>query len=133
SIQALDVLRDNPGIMHRVPVGGMPPLEGEIAQSLQMMVDEGHEVGVVEANDYLVDLDKPWHILEANTHLIHAMQIHAMQQGLDEPVIPAGSKIHDSAEIDGRVVLGENCTIGNRVVVRGDLWMGDGAQLLNGA
>jgi NDP-sugar pyrophosphorylase family protein len=126
--QALGYLRDNPGVMDRVPVGGMPPLEADIAQSLQMMIDEGKEVGVVEASDYLIELDKPWHILEANAHLITAMT-----QAIGDRAIPAGSKIHEGAEIDGRVVLGENCTIGNRVVVRGDLWLGDGAQVLNGA
>ncbi len=128
SVNAMGYLRDNPGIMHQVPVGGMPPLEAEIAQSLQMMIDEGNEVPVVEAHDYLIDLDKPWHILEANTLLINAMR-----QELVESVIPASSKIHEGAEINGHVILGENCTIGNRVVVGGDLWLGDGAQLLNGA
>jgi bifunctional UDP-N-acetylglucosamine pyrophosphorylase/glucosamine-1-phosphate N-acetyltransferase len=128
SAVCVEYLRDNPGIMHQVQVGAMPPLEAEIAQSLQMMVDEGREVAAVEASDYFVDLDKPWHILEAN-HLL----ISAMRQSLAESVIPASSKIHDGAEIEGHVVLGENCTIGNRVVVRGDLWLGNGAQILNGA
>ena len=128
SMGMLGYLQDNPGIMHQVPVGGMPPLEAELAQSVQMMVDEGVEVPVVEANEYLVDLDKPWHILEANTLLINAMR-----EALTESVIPASSKIHDGAEIEGRLVLGENCTIGNRVVLRGDLWLGDGAQVTNGA
>lgn len=128
STNAVDCLRDNPGIMHQVPVGGMPALESEIAQSLQMMVDEGQEVGVVETVAYLVDLDKPWHILEANWQLFESMT-----QASFESVIPASSRIHEGAEIEGRVALGENCTIGNRVVVRGDVWLGDGAQLLNGA
>ncbi len=46
--EALAYLRDNPGIVHRVPVGGMPPVESEIAQSLQMMIDEGADVLAVE-------------------------------------------------------------------------------------
>lgn len=121
-------LRDNPGVMRQVQVGGMPPLESEIAQSLQMMVDEGVEVATVEAQGYLIDLDKPWHILEANTRLITAMR-----EQLTESIIPASAKIHDGADIEGKIILGENCTIGNRVAVRGDLWMADGAQLLNGA
>lgn len=121
-------LRDNPGIMHQVQVGAMPALEAEIAQSLQMMVDEGLEVAVVETSAYLIDLDKPWHILEANTQLIESLR-----HGSAESVIPASAKIHDGAEIEGHVFLGENCTIGNRVVVRGDVWMDDGAQLQNGA
>jgi bifunctional UDP-N-acetylglucosamine pyrophosphorylase/glucosamine-1-phosphate N-acetyltransferase len=126
--EALPYLRDNPGIMTQVPVGGMPPVEGEIAQSVQMMIDEGHSVLAVKATGYHVDLDKPWHILEANSAVIDGMCAT-----LEGNVIPASSDIHDGAEIYGRVVLGENCLIGNRVVVRGDLWLADGASVTNGA
>ena len=44
----------------------MPPPESEIAQSLQLMVDDGRTVLAVEPTDFLVDVDKPWHVLEAN-------------------------------------------------------------------
>ncbi len=124
----LAYLRDNPGVMGRVPVGGMPPLEAEIAQSLQMMMDEGVPVRAVTTSGYHVDLDKPWHILEANTRVIEAMR-----QEVGTSIIPAGSVIHDGAEIEGKVMMGQGCTIGNRVVMRGDVWLGDGAQVLNGA
>jgi NDP-sugar pyrophosphorylase family protein len=130
--QALEYLRDNPGLMARVPVGGMPPLEAELAQSLQDMIDESSggdsPVLAVEAPGYHVDLDKPWHILEANHRVIDAMAA-----GVEGNVIPASARVHDGAEIGGRLVLGENASIGNRVVAQGDLWLGDGARLENGA
>ncbi len=125
---ALGYLRDNPGLVTQVPVGGMPPLEAEIAQSLQMMCDEGETVLVVPTVGYLIDLDKPWHILEAN----HAV-LQAMSAGLTQNIIAPGAHIHDSAEIQGQVVLGERAVIGRRVVVRGNLWLGDGASVTNGA
>ncbi len=125
---ALDYLRDNPGIMTQVPVGGMPPLEAEIAQSLQMMIDENQAVLAIETVGYHIDLDKPWHIDQANETMINAM--HA---SLTANVIPASSRIHAGAEIEGHVVLGENCEIGNRVVIKGDLWLGDNSRVLNGA
>lgn len=124
----VDFLHDNPGLMQHVPVGGMPPLEAELAESIQMMVDEGLTVGAVETVGYHVDLDKPWHILEANTQVIQAMTAAAF-----ESVIPAGSTVHDGADMGGRVVLGKGCTIGNRVTLRGDVWLGDGAEIANGA
>lgn len=124
----LPYLRDNPGLMTHVPVGGMPPLEAEIGESLQMMLDARLPVGSVETAGYHVDLDKPWHILEANFSVIDAMS-----GALEASFISEESHVHDGAEIDGRVVMGENCTIGNRVVLRGDVWLGDGAQILNGA
>jgi bifunctional UDP-N-acetylglucosamine pyrophosphorylase/glucosamine-1-phosphate N-acetyltransferase len=117
--EALGYLRDNPGVMAHVPVGGMPPMEAEIAESVQMMIDAGETVAAIETMGYHIDLDKPWHILEANRRVIDAM---CMQGG--ENVIPASCCIHDGAEIEGRIVLGENCVIGSRVVVKGDLWLG---------
>ncbi|RME62678.1 MAG: nucleotidyl transferase, partial [Caldilineae bacterium] len=76
---ALDYLRDNPGFMAQVPVGGMPPAEADAAQSLQMMLDEGQPVAAVTAFSYHVDVDKPWHILQAN-HLV----IEEMRERLEE-------------------------------------------------
>lgn len=125
---ALDYLRDNPGMMSQVPVGGMPPLEAEIAQSIQQMIDEGQPVLAVETSGYFFDLDKPWHIDQANEAVIEAMRAT-----LTDNIIPASSRIHDGAEIHGRVVLGENCEIGNRVVLKGDLWLADNSRILNGA
>ncbi|MCL4862191.1 MAG: NTP transferase domain-containing protein [Caldilineaceae bacterium] len=125
---ALPFLRDNPGVMRAVPVGGMPPAESEIAQSLQIMIDEGETVTAVTAPGYHVDVDKPWQILQAN-----AAVIDAMRGMVDGNVIPASCRIHDGAEIHGRLVLGEDCVIGNRVVVKGDLWLSAGASVTNGA
>jgi NDP-sugar pyrophosphorylase family protein len=125
---ALAYLRDNPGVMSRVPVGGMPPLEREIAQSLQQMIDEGQLVLAVETTAYHIDVDKPWHIDQANEAVITALSA-----SLTENVIPASARIHDGAEIQGRLVLGEHTTIGNRVVVGGDLWLGAGSSITNGA
>lgn len=126
--QALGYLIDNPGLVVQVPVGGMPPIEAEVAQSLQMMIDEGETIATVETQGYCVDLDKPWHILEANHHVVEALSIELMQD-----VVHASACIHDGAEIHGRVVLGENAKIGSRVVVKGNLWLGKAASITNGA
>ncbi|MEZ4734966.1 MAG: NTP transferase domain-containing protein [Caldilineaceae bacterium] len=126
--EGLAYLRDNPGVMSQVPVGGMPPVEAEIAQSLQMMIDEGQPVTAVETVGYHIDLDKPWHIDQANETIIDAMR-----RRLEGNLIPATARIHDGADISGRVVLGEHCEIGNRVVLKGDLWLGDNSRVINGA
>lgn len=125
---ALGYLRDNPGLMGSVPVGGMPPVEAEIAQSLQVMIDEGQPVAAVETVGYFVDVDKPWHILQANRQVINRLSLE-----LEGNRIHPTARVHDGAEISGRLVLGENAVIGNRVVVEGDLWLGAGAGVTNGA
>ncbi|RME53592.1 MAG: nucleotidyl transferase, partial [Caldilineae bacterium] len=80
------------------------------------------------AFSYHVDVDKPWHILQAN-HLV----IEEMRERLEEDHIHPSAKVHDGAEIQGRLVLGADAVIGNRVMVEGDLWLGPGASVTNGA
>jgi bifunctional UDP-N-acetylglucosamine pyrophosphorylase/glucosamine-1-phosphate N-acetyltransferase len=106
----------------------MPPLEAEIAQSLQLMIDEGEKPMAVTAPQYYVDLDKPWHILEANHRIIRDLSA-----SLSESLVAGSARIHDGAEIQGRIVAGENAVIGNRVLAKGDVWLGEGARLENGA
>lgn len=118
----------NPGIVTQVPVGGMPPPESEIAQSIQLMINDGIDVLAVEATDFFVDVDKPWHVLEANRRLVD----HLSKQ-IDENKIAEGASISDAADINGKVVLGKNTVIGPRVVVNGTLIAGSNNNITNGA
>jgi len=121
-------LERNPGIMRSVEVGDMPAPEAELEQSLQLLMEDGRAVEAVETVGFLVDVDKPWHLLEAN----HAV-IEDLAKRVDKDVIPASAKISDKAEIGGRVILGEHCVIGARVVTSGVLWAGAGTEITNGA
>lgn len=125
---ALPFIERNPGIMRSVPVGGMPPMEAELSQSLQMMVEAGKEIAAVETKGFVVDVDKPWHILEANL-----LAANELRQKFAEDQIAPTAKIDESAEINGCVVLGENCFIGKRVVINGFLLADAGTQIVNGA
>ena len=125
---ATTYLLGNPGIVTRVPVGGMPPPESEIAQSLQLMVDDGRTVLAVQTQDFFVDVDKPWHVLEANRRFVDYLATQ-----VTEDHIAAGAKISDAAEINGHVVLGKNSVIGPRVVVKGTLIAGANNNITNGA
>ena len=125
---ATPYLLRNPGIVTRVPVGGMPPPESEIAQSLQLMVEDGRTVLAVETEDFFVDVDKPWHVLEANKRCVDSLA-----KQVTEDNIAAGAKISDAAEINGHVVLGKNSVIGPRVVVNGTLIAGANNNITNGA
>lgn len=125
---ATPYLLRNPGIVTRVPVGGMPPPESEIAQSLQLMVDDGRTVLAVQTSDFLVDVDKPWHVLEANRRFVDDLT-----KRITEDRVADGAKISDAAEINGHVVLGKNTVIGPRVVVNGTLIAGANNNITNGA
>ena len=69
---AVGLLRDNPGVMHSVPWAGCrhPRLAGPVAAG---GAGRGAAVLAIEAAA-LRDLDKPWHILEANYQVIEAMR-----------------------------------------------------------
>lgn len=125
---ALPYLRANPGVMTHVPVGGMPAPEAEIAESLARMADDGLPVALLEPDGFLVDVDKPWHVLEASHRLLADLA-----QRTPETRVAEGARIADSAEIHGKVVLEPGAVIGERVVVRGDAWIGKGASVTNGS
>lgn len=128
SPKAIPAIQNNPGLMTHVPVGGMPPAEAELAQSLQTLRDDGEEVLAVQVEGYLVDMDKPWHILEANRRVLDEMS-----RSLSESCIHPTARIHDGAEIKGFVVLGEGSEIGNRVVIEGNVFIGKHTRVVNGA
>lgn len=123
-----DALNAHPGLMLSVPVGGMPPLEAELAQTLQTLLEQGHDIPVVEPIGFLVDMDKPWHLWEAN-----ARWLDYEASRLEADRIGKGVHIDDSAEIHGKLVLEEGATIGKRVVIHGNCFIGREARIINGA
>jgi bifunctional UDP-N-acetylglucosamine pyrophosphorylase/glucosamine-1-phosphate N-acetyltransferase len=121
-------LRRNPGIMTHVPVGGMPPPEAELAETVAGLLDEGRAVLPVETVGIFVDLDKPWHILEATQRLLTDAAAR-----LEGNQIAEGCQVADDLEITGRLVMEPGARIGRRVVVNGNLWLGRDASVTNGA
>jgi NDP-sugar pyrophosphorylase family protein len=124
---AIPYLETNAGLMTHVPVGGMPPIEAELAESVAAMVDSGLELPAVAARGIFVDLDKPWHILEANEAAIRAAAAE-----LEGVQVAPGGAISDGADIRGPVVLEEGARIGARTLVQGPLWVGRDTVIENG-
>lgn len=118
-------LRANPGRMLRVPVGGMPPLEPDLAQSLN---DWDAEVSAVRAAGFVVDMDKPWHILEANLRM--AEYLTGRLQG---SVVAEDASVDDGADIEGFVIVGRGSRIGRRVSIQGNVIIGENTNVTNGA
>jgi bifunctional UDP-N-acetylglucosamine pyrophosphorylase/glucosamine-1-phosphate N-acetyltransferase len=125
---AVPRLKRNPGIFRHVNVGGMPPVESELAASLQQMIEDGREVLAVQTADFHVDIDKPWHILEANHALLDYMSRH-----IERSEIHPTAKISDNAEIGGKIVVGGNSVIGDGVHIEGNLWLGADSTITRGA
>ena len=120
-----EVLEANPGRMLSVPVGGMPPLEPDLAESIN---DLGAEIIAVPAQGFVVDMDKPWHILEANTRMAGHLC-----SSITADVIDATATVDDSAEVAGRLVIGPRSRIGKRVQIEGNVIVGPDTVITNGA
>jgi bifunctional UDP-N-acetylglucosamine pyrophosphorylase/glucosamine-1-phosphate N-acetyltransferase len=75
-----------------------------------------------------VDLDKPWHILEANEKWLRYLSDKTTKDQIGK-----GSKISNSATINGHVALGDNSIIGDKVIIEGNVWIGDNTRVTQGA
>ncbi len=118
----------HPGLLKSVPVGGMPPMEANLDEPLVELLEEGHTIAIIEPTDFAIDLDKPWHIVQAN----RAVQ-WSLTSSLSENRLAKDARISPSAEIEGYVELGEGSEIGSRVVVRGNAIVGAHTRIINGA
>lgn len=109
-------------------VGVGSPQELYLENALNDMLDDGVELTYSISKDQIINLDKPWHILEANR--LHNQKVC---QQLTETTIGNQSKISDKATINGNIILGENSYIGDNVVIHGNIIIGDNTIIDNGA
>lgn len=118
----------NPGLLENVPVGGMPAPEADLSSSVALALEKGVPVRALRSQRGFVDLDKPWHILEANR--LYAGECF---EGVEGVSVAGGATVSDAAEVEGRLIVAEGATVGPRVRIRGDVYVGPGAVVDNGA
>jgi bifunctional UDP-N-acetylglucosamine pyrophosphorylase/glucosamine-1-phosphate N-acetyltransferase len=120
----------NPGIVDKVRIGAMPAVEGDIAHSFALMREDGMAVRAVRAEGFLIDVDRPWHLLEANRL---AGQHHFAE--LEGRRIAGGADVSDAAHIaeGAKLDLAPGARIGAGCHIRGALRLGPGSVVENGA
>ena len=123
----LPYLERNPGLMTSVEVGNMPPLEAECAESISRYLREGHPVQAVEAGEYFADLDKPWQLLDANTLFLK----YRFASLTSNQVAPTAA-VSPQAEIEGKIIVGNNSIIGPDVKIKGSAIIGNNTHLVDG-
>ncbi|MCC5932281.1 MAG: NTP transferase domain-containing protein [Cyclobacteriaceae bacterium] len=115
-------------IFPSVEVGMMPPEEKYIEAALCDFLQDGGKIKAIEAQMPLYDLDKPWHILEANRYINTIKCDELKQHELAE-----NSYIDKSACIEGFVKMGKNSKIGRNVIIEGNICVGDNTIIQHGA
>ena len=115
-------------VFTNVDVGMMPPDENQLELALKRFMDAGGRIEAVMCERPVFDIDKPWHIMEANLHMAHAIAGSLTEITLDE-----GASIDPSARIEGHVKLGKRANIGRNVMIRGNVVVGEGSRIVDGA
>jgi bifunctional UDP-N-acetylglucosamine pyrophosphorylase/glucosamine-1-phosphate N-acetyltransferase len=87
-------------------------------------------VAAVVAAHPTVDLDKPWHILEATHAALREKGEMLKQTG---SVIEKDASVSDAADIEGPIYCEPGAVIGRGVVLRGPAWIGANSRVINGA
>ncbi|MEM4724586.1 MAG: NDP-sugar synthase, partial [Candidatus Hadarchaeum sp.] len=125
----LPYLEAHPGYVAAIPSGGMPPQnEADLAQTVQMIIEDGIPVRAVEPAVFALDIDRPWDILAVNY-----VWLGFLGKTLSTDIIHPSAHVSERAEIKGHIVLGENAVIGPGVVIEGNAWIDNNATVTNGA
>jgi UDP-N-acetylglucosamine diphosphorylase / glucose-1-phosphate thymidylyltransferase / UDP-N-acetylgalactosamine diphosphorylase / glucosamine-1-phosphate N-acetyltransferase / galactosamine-1-phosphate N-acetyltransferase len=123
----LDYVKRTPDYFPDVKVGVGVPKERYIEAGLLNSLDKV-KLNAIECSGYFFDIDKPWHMLEANQFMVDHFC-----NALQENKLAEGATISPNATIHGSVKLGKNSSIGDRVVIHGNLIVGDNTIIDNGA
>ena len=111
-----------------------PRGEYEITDSIQLLIDSGHEVLCHVIGEW-TDLAYPWHLLTVNQSLLEG--IESLNLGTVEAnvnlngavSIGRGTLVRSGAYINGPVIIGENCDIGPNCFIRGATSIGDNCHI----
>jgi UDP-N-acetylglucosamine diphosphorylase/glucosamine-1-phosphate N-acetyltransferase len=111
--------------------------EYEITGSLQLLIDEGMDVGFLTLSGNWLDIGRPWDLLDANEYFLSGLK--PGKKGEIEPLatlkgsvsVGEGTIIRNGAYIVGPVIIGKNCDIGPNCYIRPCTSIGDDARIGN--
>ena len=93
--------------------------EYELTDSLQMLIDSGKRVKIVDISDYYWnDVGHPWQLLDTNRYVLSKLLP-------EEPVINLGATIEDYVQIHGPVVIGKDAIIKSGTYIEGPAYIGE--------
>ncbi len=136
-------------------VGMMVPAERYLEGAVEVRRRGGGRTDACIVEYPSVDIDKPWHILDANMLMVRTLcrELESDAASKDEPAGDSGNaavsaaadgtkiiddssisaSIDESASIEGRVRLGKGSRIGKNVIIRGNVIAGDHVTIDSGA
>jgi len=109
--------------------------ELEIADGLQMLVQEDKEIIYEVITDFWKDTGTPNDIIEANKKILENLISNLEQKGemeiKEKIIIGKGTVISKDVKIMGPVIIGSNCTIESNSIIGENTSIGDNSHLKN--
>ena len=121
-------LKNVPPLFPNIEVGMMPPDELFLESAMIEWMNDDCLISSYVCRERSFDIDKPWHIVEANQWMNSKIC-----ESIKENVTLEGSTIDSSATINGFVRLGRNSHIGKNVIIEGNVWIGNETNIKHGA
>ncbi len=121
-------LEATPEVPTCVEIGAMPAAGQEVFETIHQFIRNGGEVRSTEAEERLIDIDRPWDLLEAN--MLACEWFTGCLAGNE---IGEGAFIDPSARLEGYVSLGAGSLIGPGVTIYGNLVVGKNTVITDGA
>ena len=128
SKEILAFLKKTDDFMCDIQVGMMPVEERYIESSVADMIRADFNFTAIETEKKFYDIDKPWHILEANEEIVNLLCRQLTKNELAE-----NATIDSTADLRGFVKLGKGSKIGRNVIIEGNIIVGDNTVIDNGA
>jgi len=111
--------------------------EMEITSTIAEMMDDGYRFGVVEHDDYWLDVGYPWDLLEANEAVLR--QVEGKKDGEigkgvtlnGNVVVEEGARLLSGAYVEGPALIREGANVGPNAYVRGATVVGKNVRVGN--
>ncbi|MEW6044618.1 MAG: glucose-1-phosphate thymidylyltransferase [Thermoproteota archaeon] len=109
--------------------------ELEIADALQMLIEEGNELSFEVITDFWKDTGTPNDIIEANRFILQNMTAFFKGKKEDKTslegkvIVDEGTMIKDGVKIVGPTIIGKNCVIEKGTVIGENTSVGDNSCL----
>ena len=112
--------------------------EMEITSTIAEMMDDGYRFGVVEHDEYWLDVGYPWDLLEANEAVLR--RVEGRKDGKIENgvtldgnvVVEEGARLLSGAYVEGPALIREGAKVGPNAYVRGATVIGKNVRVGNG-
>jgi len=91
--------------------------------ALDSMVKRGHKIKVVPYSNFWAPIKYPWHIFKVMEYFLDNAQ----------PYIASSARISEKANIEGKVILGDNVKVLENAVIRGPVYIGANSIIGNNA